>query len=1789
MEKYFNTIITVFCCIIAINYGFAQTQRVSTPLFTYKDVIRYSHKLPFIIRNKNGQLLELSTAALQEIYVGEPQLLTLDLPYNSTIITVNLQRVEMLDAKFGLVAETGNHQTQNIAYEKGVYYRGTIAGSTASFATLSVFPDEVMGVFTNSQFSFNLGELPNAEDYNTWDEKVKPNTRIYTINENESVEAKRKVDCYTDDTQPDIFAVPSAVTTNYTAARTLNMPDTVRIYIECSYALYNELGQNISRVGNYVTNVFNSVAMLYANENIVLTLAPVHIWTTNDPYDANAPLKQSLALFHDYRTTFDGDQAILLSNGYRGGYSMGINTLCTDLNYLCISVPPVVAALPNYSSVVNATAHELGHALGSHHTNWCGWVGGPIDGCVPTESSVNSAPCTTDIIPVGGGTIMSMCQQTSGGVNFSKGFGLQPGNRIRYCIANRFCAANSTVGGVSARFVGLQNEQSAWRLDSGAWRQGGDVISDVAAGTHVVSFATVVGITPAPQTITVVARQNKIVIGVYEPLARVTAMISGGNGKGRWHYSGYNPTLTPTDTLPLQLFETKYIVFKPVAGWYTPPPQLITALTVGQIVTANGVYTPRQTAALTVNLAGATAAKAWSVDNETWYNSGDMIMINTNNNYTLYYRTVAGWLVPPTTVVSSSSATLITVNAAYTIKPLTTVKVAFTGGNGAGRWSINNGVTWRNSGDTAMVLQEPNSSFANYRIVFKSVANWAAPLEIPTIGLQINNINTYNVAYTRANYATVKLNLTGGNNNGRWGIDGQPRTHLSGDIIQLRTDSVHYFYTTNVPNWLTPQVLIYAPTSADTVGTQVLTAVYQPVVFAYLRSNFGGSAGLGGWRIDPANAVWQRSGDSLLLPTQQYYTVQYRNAADWISPSTTNLLLTANTALTNDNYTPIEYGNVTATILGGNNQGRWSVDDGINWYNSGQVVSLVTNANYTISYKGVSGFNTPQNVAFMGSDLTTLQLTNFTANYTPAAYTTLKVNLANDNGQGYWTSDEGAHFRQSGDTVMVRNNKDYTVFCSPVVGKVRPNGTFIPQASLVANTTIIFNQTYLDALYGTIKVNLTGANGLGQWSIDEGIIWRNSGDSISVLTDGYYTIQYKPVANWNMPRNTIFSINNLSSNHTNVVLGAYTSPQYEIFEVDIISGDGLGQWTLNNGITWRNSGDTVMLNSVANYDYVVQFKNIAGWRTPSYIIISPSTLEHNTTTIAFGEYYLPSYTPIQMTLTGANQGGRWRVDAQTKWHSSGDTALLSVYNVHDIYFSKVNGWDSPLAFNLNPFTPADTAIVPFTAAYTAIEYGALQVNIAGGNGNGKWTIDGGIAWRNSGDTAMLRIDQPYSISYKNANNWLSPNTDMVNVGDLSALMPLVRAGVYTPLTYSTLRVNIVGSNGQGLWRINGMAWRNGGDSIVLPANTSYQIQYRNVNTWVTPSDDAVTLSDLAAPSIIRTGIYRNVEYAALQVNITGGGSAGQWSINNGATWRNSADTALLRTDIGYSMSYRDVPMWTTPGFDFVNAGELTAGDTLVRTGIYTPSEYGVLLVDIVGGGGLGKWSLDFGMTWRNVGDTLMLRNDGSYTIIYQDVSGWLTPSSDAIAVGELSAASPLVRIGVYTAIDYGTLRVNLVGANGKGQWSINGINWRNSGDSVLLNVFDTPSILYKNITGWLSPNADAVNSSELAVGTPLIKTGVYTLLTATAAVSPEAAVVSIYPNPTHEKVSIQLSVAPQQQPITIAIYNAVGVRVYATQVTQTTSEQTVTIGVAQLPAGVYFVAIALQNGVVTRKLIVTKL
>jgi Metallo-peptidase family M12 len=363
-----------------------------------------------------AQLLDLDAGALQQIRTKRPEALIFALPFQGDTLVVEATQVEVNTPTCRFY--TQSQTLQPVDYTPALHYRGAVKGDQHSVVAFSVTADGVMGMVADPHYgNMTLGRM----------ETEGPDP-AYIFYPDADLVREMPFTCATPEEGADIPTPRGA------GERGTNV-GCVRMAWEADYALFDSKG-SVQATFDWLTGLFNQVAAIYANEQINIQLSQVIVWTQPDGYPTSSSLN-ALKQFIAQRTSFEGDLAHLIALGARGlgGRAASIGGLCSKQNaYAYSNVHSTYEQLPKYSWTTSVVAHEIGHNLGSRHTHWCGWPGGPIDNCTSTEGT-----CTAGPNPVGAGTLMSYCHLTAAGIDLSKGFGPLPGNFIRNYVRNASC------------------------------------------------------------------------------------------------------------------------------------------------------------------------------------------------------------------------------------------------------------------------------------------------------------------------------------------------------------------------------------------------------------------------------------------------------------------------------------------------------------------------------------------------------------------------------------------------------------------------------------------------------------------------------------------------------------------------------------------------------------------------------------------------------------------------------------------------------------------------------------------------------------------------------------------------------------------------------------------------------------------------------------------------------------------------------------------------------------------------------------------------------------------------------------------------------------------------------------------------------------------------------------------------------------------------------------------------------------------------------------------------------
>ncbi len=367
---------------------------------------------------RNAVFLELNLDELTKIKKTKSSLFSLTIPVSeNNTVTFDLRDAKILADNFIVTTE----KNEKVNYNPGLYYQGTVAGVSPSLAAWSMFDNSVMAVFSYNNDNYTLG---------LWNDASNINKTIYILYRDSDVLFKREFKCGVD-------ALPNQLrSSNGNGGGHLQSNQCIKVYFECDNQMFIDQG-GVVNTTNYVTGLFNVVQTLYNVETLNVELSQIYVWTTADPYISATTSTDLLNGFQATRTTFNGNVAHLLTTRpLNAGGLAYLDVICTPSNAYAISnIDNTFAAYPNTCWTTLVVTHELGHNFGSHHTHWCGWVGGAIDDCYAVEGSCSPGPHPATL----GGTIMSYCHLTSVGILITNGFGTQPGGAIRASYAAASC------------------------------------------------------------------------------------------------------------------------------------------------------------------------------------------------------------------------------------------------------------------------------------------------------------------------------------------------------------------------------------------------------------------------------------------------------------------------------------------------------------------------------------------------------------------------------------------------------------------------------------------------------------------------------------------------------------------------------------------------------------------------------------------------------------------------------------------------------------------------------------------------------------------------------------------------------------------------------------------------------------------------------------------------------------------------------------------------------------------------------------------------------------------------------------------------------------------------------------------------------------------------------------------------------------------------------------------------------------------------------------------------------
>jgi hypothetical protein len=389
---------------------------------------------------QDATYLKLNASNLKSALKEQSRELVFRIPQkDGKTLELLLERQDILAPGFVVTNEKG----AEIPFQAGQYYRGKVLSrKSESIAALSINGDEIMAMMTIDGESYVLGPVSDA--------KGKHNNE-YVLYNDKNLQVVNPFHCGTSIEEHQVKNTASA---NNKAGVGKNI---VRVQFEADHQMFLDRGSNATNTSNYVTGLFNMVATIYHNENIVTQISKIVVWTVPDPYGISSSVGSGAVLnaFRDRKniTGITGDLAHLLSTKPVGhGGIAWIDVLCfPTIGYRTAysNISNSYNNFPLYSWTIDVVTHEMGHNLGSPHTHDCVWGAGgnqALDNCAAPAGGCAAGPA-----PANGGTIMSYCHLTAGGKNFNLGFGSQPGNLIRSKVNGAACLSKAYISCAGAQ------------------------------------------------------------------------------------------------------------------------------------------------------------------------------------------------------------------------------------------------------------------------------------------------------------------------------------------------------------------------------------------------------------------------------------------------------------------------------------------------------------------------------------------------------------------------------------------------------------------------------------------------------------------------------------------------------------------------------------------------------------------------------------------------------------------------------------------------------------------------------------------------------------------------------------------------------------------------------------------------------------------------------------------------------------------------------------------------------------------------------------------------------------------------------------------------------------------------------------------------------------------------------------------------------------------------------------------------------------------------------------------
>ncbi|MHC4084263.1 MAG: hypothetical protein ACYSU5_03515 [Planctomycetota bacterium] len=972
------------------------------------------------------------------------------------------------------------------------------------------------------------------------------------------------------------------------------------------------------------------------------------------------------------------------------------------------------------------------------------------------------------------------------------------------------------------------DDGAQWRVDTGVWHDTNDIEIDLAAGFHYVEYKSLTSWnTPDSEGVWITHNQTTNTTGTYDLQAGSLQVIIippevndiGAQWRvdsGPWHDSNY----IETDLL----LGTHRIDFNDIEGWNKPANQNI-QIYEDQTTVTYGTYT-RQKGSLQVTIFPPEANDAnaqWRVDGGSWHDSNDIVTDLLEGTHTIDFKPISNWNEPNSQTVQiiddqttiTSGTYLQAGSLQVTISPQEAI-------DANAQWRVDGG-PWHDSNDI-----ETNLVVGSHTVEFKPLPDFNEP-NSQTVQIDFAQTTTTSGTYIPTGSLRVTISPQAAvDANAQWRVDGGP-WHDSNDIetdLALGSHTVEFKPTFGFYEPNSQTVQIYYTQTTTAIGTYVhQLGSLQVIILPQAAIDANAQ-----WRVD--GGPWHDSNDTEPNLTVGLHTVEYKPITNWNEPNSETLMIN-NGLTTTTSGTYIQAGSVQVTILPAEAivaGAQWRVDGGT-WHDSNDIETNLSIGMHTVEYKQISSWKEPDSETLL---INFGQTTNTSGTYVQAGslLVTISPQEAID-ANAQWRID-GGPWHDSNELLTGVVVGSRTVEFKPIFGFTEPNSQTVQINQGELSTT---SGTYIQQI-GSLQVTIlpTEANDANaQWRIDGGP-WRDSNDIVD-LTVGSYTVEYKPIADWNEPNSVTVQIN---QSQTTSITGTYVpigSLKVIILQPEALDPDDANnagaQWRVDGG-PWHDSNE--IQTGIPIGSHTVEYKPIYGWNEPNNQTVQIDQAQMTTTT---GTYYRQRGSLLVTILPPeANDvGAQWHVDGRP-WRDSNETEPNLTVGLHTIGYKPITNWIEPNSHTVQIDYLQTTAITK-----TYIRSGAVQVTIFPADAvvaGAQWRVDGG-PWQDSNAISTPLPIGPHTVEYKPLPNWNEPNSHTVQINHGQ-----VTSETRTYLLYSgSLQVIILPQeaiDAGAQWSVDGGVWHDSNDTEPNLVVGLHTIEFKQAgNAFFVPANESAMI------------------------------------------------------------------------------------------------------------------------------------------------------------------------------------------------------------------------------------------------------------------------------------------------------------------------------------------------------------